>query len=39
MPHADYADCADKKDECLSQITLISQIKNDWDKDQKKDLT
>jgi len=26
MPHADFADYADKKDECLSQITLISQI-------------
>ena len=38
MPHADFADYADKKDECLSQITLISQIKNDQDKDQKKDL-
>jgi len=27
MPHADFADYADKKDECLSQITLIAQIK------------
>ena len=29
MPHADYADCADKKDEYISQIPLIAQIKKE----------